>query len=219
MENKENVKDNTKKRIILGSLIIVMSVVIIGISISYAYYLNVIDVTGDQGTNLTSGNLSMSFATDNDQYINATSASLINDSEVTDESNNDYTQFTISFASGNTASEAYYNIYLTDITMTQNLKSSYVKWALYETGNLTTPVATGTFNDAVLSDTANEDKTYNADDILLTTSSLTTSDTAKSYRLYIWLSNDPDYNQISLLDGKLNVTVGFRATTSPTNGN
>ena len=36
----ENVENNAKKRLILASLIIVMSIIIIGLSLSYAYYLN-----------------------------------------------------------------------------------------------------------------------------------------------------------------------------------
>ena len=120
--NPENTKDNTKKRIILGSLIIVMSIVIIGLSISYAYYLNTIEEVNpeNQGTNITSGKLSMNFTTD--QYIKATAAGLINDEDVLDPSNNNFTQFSVSFADDNSVDSATYNLYLTEISMTQNLK-------------------------------------------------------------------------------------------------
>lgn len=205
----ENNVDNSKKRVILGSLIIVVSIVIIGLSLSYAYYVNTIRETNadNQGASLTSGNLSMDFTTS--QNIKATSASLINDADILSEENNNYTAFSISFAEDNTVSEATYNIYLTDISMTENFKSSYVKWALYRANN--TLVTQGDFSNVTLNGTGSG--THNASDITLASESITSVEGTKSYKLYIWLSNDPDYNQISLLNGSLSAKVGFRATT------
>ena len=205
----ENNVDNSKKRVILGSLIIVVSIVIIGLSLSYAYYVNTIRETNadNQGASLTSGNLSMDFTTS--QNIKATSASLINDADILSEENNNYTAFSISFAEDNTVSEATYNIYLTDISMTENFKSSYVKWALYRADN--TLVTQGDFSNVTLDGTGSG--THNASDITLASESITSVEGTKSYKLYIWLSNDPDNNQISLLNGSLSAKVGFRATT------
>lgn len=205
----ENNVDNSKKRVILGSLIIVVSIVIIGLSLSYAYYVNTIRETNadNQGASLTSGNLSMDFTTS--QNIKATSASLINDADILSEENNNYTAFSISFADDNTVSEATYNIYLTDISMTENFKSSYVKWALYRANN--TLVTQGDFSNVTLNGTGSG--THNASDITLASESITSVEGTKSYKLYIWLSNDPDNNQISLLNGSLSAKVGFRATT------
>ena len=209
----ENNVDKSKKRVILGSLIIVVSIVIIGLSLSYAYYVNTIRETNadNQGASLTSGNLSMDFTTS--QNINATSASLINDADILSEENNNYTAFSISFAEDNTVSEATYNIYLTDISMTENFKSSYVKWALYRANNTAnnTLVTQGDFSNVTLDGTGSG--THNASDITLASESITSVEGTKSYKLYIWLSNDPDNNQISLLNGSLSAKVGFRATT------
>ena len=208
--NPENTKDNTKKRIILGSLIIVMSIVIIGLSISYAYYLNTIEEVNpeNQGTNITSGKLSMNFATS--QYIKATAAGLIDDDDVLDPSNNNFTQFSVSFAEDNSVDSATYNLYLTEISMTQNFKNEDVKWALYNSSDV--QVANGNFSAATLSSTANDDGTYNADDIALKNDITISPGTTNSYKLYIWLSNDDQTNQIDLLNGTLNAKVGFRAT-------
>ena len=208
--NPENTKDNTKKRIILGSLIIVMSIVIIGLSISYAYYLNTIEEVNpeNQGTNITSGKLSMNFATS--QYINATAAGLIDDEDVLDPSNNNFTQFSVSFAEDNSVDSATYNLYLTEISMTQNFKNEDVKWALYNSSNEL--IANGNFSAATLSSTANGDGTYNADNITLKNDITISPGTTNSYKLYIWLSNDDQTNQIDLLNGTLNAKVGFRAT-------
>ena len=208
--NTKNTKDNTKKRIILGSLIIVMSIVIIGLSISYAYYLNTIEEVnpGNQGTNITSGKLSMNFTTS--QYINATAAGLINDKDVLDPSNSNYTKFSVSFADDNSVSSATYNLYLTEISMTKNFKNEDVKWALYNSSN--SQIASGNFSAANLSSTANGDGTYNADNITLKNDITISPGTTNSYKLYIWLSNDDQTNQIDLLNGTLNAKVGFRAT-------
>ena len=208
--NPENTKDNTKKRIILGSLIIVMSIVIIGLSISYAYYLNTIEEVNpeNQGTNITSGKLSMNFATS--RYINATAAGLIDDEDVLDPSNNNFTQFSVSFADDNSVDSATYNLYLTEISMTQNFKNEDVKWALYNSSDV--QVASGNFSKANLSSTANGDGTYNADNITLKNDITISPGTTNSYKLYIWLSNDDQTNQIDLLNGTLNAKVGFRAT-------
>ena len=213
MENVENI-DNAKKRITLSSLIIVISIIIIGISASYAYYLNVVQEVHpeNQGTSVTSGELTMNFATT--QYINATAASLTNDADIL--SNNDYTSFSITLPADSAADTASFSLYLTDIKMTQNFRSAYVKWALYTDTAEDEPkqVATGNFGDVTLSSTENSEGTYDA------TANLTLSENlsiakgeTNSYKLYIWLSNDPDNNQIDLLNGKLSTRVGFRART------
>ena len=150
----------------------------------------------------------MNFTTS--QYINATAAGLINDEDVLDPSNSNYTKFSVSFADDNSVSSATYNLYLTEISMTKNFKNEDVKWALYNSSN--SQIASGDFSAANLSSTANGDGTYNADDITLASSVTITPGTTNSYKLYIWLSNDSQTNQIDLLNGSLSAKVGFRAT-------
>ena len=198
MENIEN-QDNTKKRMILTSLIIVVSIVIIGISLSYAYFTNSVQElnSGNQGTNITSGELTMSLATT--QYINANSASLINDSDVVSEA--DYTAFSVTLPSSADAASATYSLYLTELTITDNLKDSDVKWALYD-GSGSNQIASGNFANATT-----------GTDLPLQSNIPISRGTTTSYRLYIWLSNDPANQQIDLLNGSLSAKVGFRATT------
>ena len=201
MENKIEAKDNTKKRILLASLIIVMSIVIIGISLSYAYFINTVQEVnpGNQGTSITSGKLTMNFTTS--QTINATSAGLINDSEVVTQG--DYTQFSVSFPNDDeNASTATYNLYLTELTISDNLKSTDVKWALYD-GAGTNPIENGDFSNATsgVNMTLKDGITINKGE-------------TNSYRLYIWLSYASDRNQTNLLNGTLSAKVGFRATTN-----
>ena len=199
MENIET-KDNTKKRLILASLIIVVSVVIIGISLSYAYYLNTVEEVnpGNQGTSITSGELTMNFTTD--RLINASSAGLINDANVVTEG--DYTQFSVSLPENADASTATYSLYLTELTITDNLKSTYVKWALYDSTG-TSEIISGNFASATT-----------GTNLPLQSNITINRGETDSYRLYIWLSNDENVNQIDLLNGSLSAKVGFRATTN-----
>ena len=124
MENLEIQKDNTKKRILLGSLIIVVSIVIIGISLSYAYFLNEVqEINPDnQGTNITSGELTMNLTSE--KYITANGASLINDADIV--TKGDYTSFSVTLPSDADASSASYSLYLTELTISDNFKSKYI---------------------------------------------------------------------------------------------
>lgn len=203
MENMENLdiqKNNTKKRIILGSLIVVVSIVIIGISLSYAYYLNTVKEINpeNQGTSITSGELTMNLASE--KYITASGASLINDADVLTQA--DYTSFSVTLPSDADAPNASYSLYLTDLTITDNLKSPYVKWALYNADG-TEKNASGDFTSAT-----------SGTNLTLKDNITITKGKTDSYRLYIWLSNDTQQNQIDLLEGSLSVKVGFRATTN-----
>lgn len=195
----ENVENNAKKRLILASLIIVMSIIIIGLSLSYAYYLNqVVEVNPDnQKASITSGELTMNFATE--RVINAISAGLVSDADILTEA--DYTQFSVTLPSTAKVDSATYTLYLTELTITDNLKSNYVKWALYD-GNGTSEITNGTFLNATT-----------GTDLTIDTGISISKGETDSYRLYIWLSNDENVNQIDLLNGSLSAKVGFRATT------
>lgn len=200
--------NNITKRNILGSIIIVISMMIIGISLSYAYYINSIeDVNAEnQGVSVTSGALTMNFATTN--TLSATSVGLVKDSEVT--SSDLYTAFSITLPSDSKVDNASYNIILTDIAMTSNFKSADLKWALYNSTS-TTAIATGDFSGVTLNTTANSNGTYNASDISVLSNVAISKGTTTSYKLYIWLSYDDVNNQNDLLNGNISVKVGFNA--------
>lgn len=183
-----------------------MSLVIIGISSSYAFYINEVEEVNkeNQGVSVTSGDLTMNFATS--RTITANAVGLINDADILTDA--DYTAFSITLPSGSDADSALYSLYLTDTTMTSNFKSSYLKWALYS-GD--TQVKTGDFSGVTLSNENNG--MFTATDIsLLDSVAINNSDTV-SYRLYIWLSYDENVLQNDLLNGSLSTKVGFRAVT------
>ena len=194
------------KAFILGALVIVMSIVIIGISVSYSYYINIVEEvnSANQGVSVTSGELTMNFSTS--QYISASAAGLIKDADILTKA--DYTAFSISLPSDADANSALYSLYLTDTSMTSNFKSSYLKWALY---NGTTKVADGDFNSVTLSNESNG--VYQASDITLLNNVSIAKGNTTSYKLYVWLGYSETENQNSLLEGSLSTKVGFRAVT------
>lgn len=192
----------------IAALVVTMSIIIIGISGSYAYFVNRVESVNPEAEGVSfssSGPLSINFATT--KTINATAASLVNDSDVLSSQN--YTQFSITLPSNSSVASATYNLYLTDILMTSNFKSGYLKWALYKSDN--TLVNSGNFASVTL--TASGDK-YTTANIDLKSSININKGSTDTYKLYMWLSNDTANNQISLLNGTISAKVGFRAVSN-----
>lgn len=191
---------------ILGALIITISLIIMGVSASYAYFINAVQEVNpeNKGVVVRSGPFSINFETS--QTITANSVGLINDSDIATKAN--FTAFDITLPSDSKVPTASYNLFLTDIKMSQNFKSTYLKWALYN-GN--TEVSTGNFNDVTLSNL--NDGLYDATNISLVQDVDLAKGNTNSYKLYIWLSYDANNQQNNLLQGSLSAKVGFRAVT------
>ncbi len=228
MEENIDTSRTAKINNILAALIITISFIVIGISGSYAYFLNeVVDENKGDSKNVTvsSGELKMTFATEQEKYIKVTDAMLINDDELLTEGEDNYTEFTISLPGDAKVDSAFYEIFLTDIEMTDNFKNDRVKWALYKVTDgdsiKETKQKEGNFKSVNLSETngttiSDGKKATNSLTIEgpLPDNGITISKGATDkYRLYIWLSNDPNNNQSGLLNGKLSAKVGFRAIT------
>lgn len=188
--------DNMTKRNVLGAIILTLSLVIIGVSTSYAYFTNGVEELRpeNQGVSVSSGGLEMTFSTS--QYIKASAATLTTESAVV--AGNNYTGFTIELPTSGIVDNGSYTVFLTDITMTDNFKSPYLKWALY-TGS--TKVTNGDFSGVTITN-------GKANDIILTSGNISKG-APVTYKLFIWLENDPDANQISLLNGSISAKVGF----------
>lgn len=195
MEESKN--QSSSKAYIIGALVITVSLIVIGISMSYAYFANRVEEInpGNKGVTISSGNLDMTFATTN--TINATAAGLVNDADFTTKA--EHTDFSITLPSDAKVASATYNLYLTDLNISNNLKSPYLKWSLYKNN---TKVVDGDFASIGTNTTLN-----------LETAVTISKGTTNDYILYIWLSNDPDVNQTSLLSGTFSGKVGFKATT------
>ncbi len=214
--------ESDKKKIIryniFGAFIITISIIIIAISSSYAYFLSKITEvnSGNKGVTVTSGNLTMAFTTS--QVFSQLKSTLIDAASGTNDetinlntlkSKAGNTTFSIGVDATSGVKSAKYALYLTNISVSNNLKNKYLKYALY-TG--TTLKASGSFADYV-----------NGTNIPLL-SEQTASTTATTYILYVWLENDPNVIQsqdcggvytscVDLREGTLSFKVGFSATT------
>ncbi len=192
-----NKNQGSTKAYVLGALIITVSLVIIGVSMSYAYFVNRIEEVNpdNKDVRIYSGDLVMNFAST--RTINATAVGLINDSDITTTA--EHTDFSVTLPSDAKVDSALYNIFITELNISDNLKSPYLKWSLY---NGEASVASGNFEDVGTKTTMNlkENITIN-------------KGATDSYVLYIWLSNDPDNNQTQLLNGSFSGKVGFRGVT------
>lgn len=200
----ESHKSGLKNAYLLGALVITFSLVIIGVSLSYAYFVNTVQEVnpGNKGVSITSGALTMNFATT--RSINATAAGLVKEADVL--ASAEYTAFSVTLPSDGKVQNAQYNLFLTDTKMTNNFKSADLRWALY---NGSTKVNEGNFSGVTLSNPVNN--VYSAADIPLLNNVSISKGTTTSYKLYVWLNYDATAQQNSLLQGSLSTKVGFRA--------
>ncbi len=132
---ENNTEENSKtslKNNILAAAIIALSVMIIGISGSYAFFLNEVHEAegSEKGLTISSGELQLTFATESDKYINAQNAKLM--SSATALASQNYTEFSVTLPSTAKINKAAYVFYLTGFSLTENFKNTWVKWALFD---------------------------------------------------------------------------------------
>lgn len=141
-------------------------------------------------TAINAGTLTVDFATS--AYIDNTNLLLINDSDEATKA--EKTTFTVK-NSGNIT--AKYTLDLTELTISDNFKSTYFKWDLLKNG---TSINTGNFTTAVT-----------GTDFTITPSNQTiTVGTTDTYELRIWLS-ESGTDQLSLTNGTFNAKVRMTA--------
>ena len=178
------------------NLVLYFSITIILISVafavSYAFFnANILGNDKVTTTNVTTGTLTIDFATS--AYINNTNLFLISDSDI--ETKADATKFSISNTNGNVTGK--YTISLTDLTISDNLKSADFKWQLLKNN---TALATGNFTNATT-----------GTEYSLTTSNQSISvNQTDSYILRIWLS-ETQQDQLSLTNGTFSAKVKMTA--------
>ena len=131
------------------------------------------------------------------QTINATGVGLINDADITTKAK--HTDFNVTLPSDAKVASAKYRIYLTDLNISSNLKSTDLKWSLYKGS---TSIASGNFGSIGTETT-----------LALKENIEISKGTTDSYKLYIWLSNATDRNQTNLLNGSFSGKVGFTGVT------
>ena len=178
-------------------MVLYLSITIILISvafvISYAFFTaNILGNDTATKTNVTTGTLNIDFATS--AYINNTNLFLIADSDAATKA--DTTNFTVANTSGNVTGK--YTLSLTELTISDNFKSSDFKWQLLKNG---TELTSGNFLSALT-----------GTDFNLTTSNQTINvGQTDTYILRVWLS-ESGQDQLTLTNGTFSAKVKMTAT-------
>ncbi len=167
------------------SILLIVLVLAVGIGIAYSYaYFSPVTIGNGNTNSITAANFSVDFATS--RYISNLSGTLIDDNLRSTSA--EHTDFTVT-PTGNV--NIKYDIYLSSISISNNLKSSYLKWELLENNIV---INYGNFSDI-----------GSATQLKLNTDIITSS-SAKSYVLRLWLSSSTA-NQNSLLNGTFSAKV------------
>ena len=210
MESKKLKKKSFVKNTVLISVLVV-SIIVIGISLSFAYFTMSIQGSSDTGNN-QAAILNVTTTLTTADAINATSLAIIDGSEYLTKAES--IEFTVT---NNTDSNvnALYTINMTDITISKNMLSQYFKWALVinsDTGN----AITGSFQDLSLADEGNTDTST----VTIGSKVLISDENARSLSigatdtitLYLWLENDNNVDQLYLTNGTFSGKLSLNAT-------
>lgn len=191
------------KRNIIISIVFVVCLLLIGISATYAFFSRKVIKNGeDSKTNVQTGVLNVDFLTN--EYINNSKAELIEDSEIFTKA--DKSEFTVKESEESTADNVRYNLYLDIENISDEFKSEYVKWALYNESNPTSEsvaLSHGNFKD--IGDLTKIKLNQTNIELL--------ENETHSYTLYLWLSYSETDNQNELLQKRINVKVSVEAAT------
>ena len=210
MESKKLKKKSFVKNTVLISVLVV-SIIVIGISLSFAYFTMSIQGSSDTGNN-QAAILNVTTTLTTADAINATSLAIIDGSEyLTKAESIDFT------VTNNTDSNvnALYTINMTDITISKNMLSQYFKWALVINSD-TSNAITGSFQDLSLADEGNSDTST----VTIGSKVLIADENARSLSigatdtitLYLWLENDDNVDQLYLTNGTFSGKLSLNAT-------
>ena len=177
----------------IRTFIFAMSLFVLSFSASYSYFTvtpNNASSAEERTTNVTTDYLDVNFITSS--YINNTNMLLTKHENIAQQA--EKTTFTISKKTGVTYTIKY-NIYLTELTISDNMKTEDFKWELLQNGS---PVYDGTFKSAKTGEI-----------LMLTDEPLVLSDAASAnYELRIWLE-ETDKDQSELFNGSVSAKVGI----------
>jgi len=170
-------KLNTKVMLLISTII---AILVLTIGFAFAYF----GATGSTSAQrITSGELSINFESTN--ILRATRLIPITEDQV------ETTASEINFTVKNNGSlNGYFDIYLTEVDISDELKDAYFKWRLYEGDSI---IAEGNFLD------------IGTEKLLKGNIGLTKSQT-KSYKILVWLE-ESNTNQNHMQDKKLKAKV------------
>lgn len=186
-------KDKKESKLNYKFLIMIAVVVPIILSVSYAYFLA--KVSGDN--TVIDGNATNKFDIDlittNEGYINASDLLPISETASADKA----AKGIFSVKTGSNDYKINYSLSLTDITLSDNLKSSNdLKWELWSS-DTNTKISSGTFKNA-------------SSTLLLKNNIIINKNQTNNYELRIYVL-ETNTNQLKLLDGTLSAKVTMDA--------
>lgn len=208
---------NTEKEIknhLIKTAIFVVAIVVLGVSTSYAYYTA--NISGKaEITDTPAARLDVTSTLTTTTAINNSKLSLIDAANKSTQA--EKVEFSVTNASTSTVNGKYF-VYLTDIKLSKNLYSAYLKWELVRvTSTGESPIATGNFANAKRTDTAGTSEAENAvttvEDITLNTTILQIAKNTTDQLIFrIWLENDESVNQINLTNGSFQGKLKIEAS-------
>ena len=190
--------------------VFVLSIMILGVSVSYAYFSANIVGSSDTDENQV-GNFNVTTTLTSGGTIHATSLAIIDGSEYLTKAES------IGFTVTNTAEStvrAKYAIHLTDITISKNILSKYFKWAIVVNSD-TSHAITGDFQDTSLVAEGTSDTTTVTIDskVLVSEEEALELDIGATDTLtfYLWLENDDSVDQLYLTNGNMTAKLSLDA--------
>lgn len=205
-------KEHSLKIYTLIVIIFVISIVVLGVSLSYSYFNVNVEGSKNIPANQTP-QFNVTTTLDSVNTINAAQLALINSENYENEAEK------VSFAVTNSSTsevKAKYTINLEEMTISKNLASKYFKWALVINGESDSKqIFSGDFADANIAVEGNSDTTTvgNLSKVLINDENAIVLDIGKTDSLvfYIWLENDDTVDQLYLTNGTFSGKLSMSA--------
>ena len=178
-----------RNKIYYRLLLIAAIIIPVVIGFSYAYFLAVVNITNDQPTVIQGtvvSNINFELQTENNGYINA--SEII---PLTQEQIEDYAEVgTFKVVTGTNPYVISYNLSLTNISISAELKNQYFKWRL---------ICTSCASDDISKNAEGNFANVTGTDMTLKNNILIPSNSNDEYKLMIWLeeSNSDQTNTIN----------------------
>lgn len=206
--------ENEMKSQIIKIGVLVVAIVVIGISLSYAFFTGVLSGESEIDTR-NAAKLDLTSTLTDADAINNMHLELIDQEKIKTAA--EKVEFSITNQNTSTVSGKYF-IYLTDINMSRNLYSKYFKWELARvTSTGESVINSGNFLAATRVGAPTDGEANNVittvEDISLNKVALQIPvNTTDNLVFRLWLENDPDANQIDLTDGSFEGRLKIEAT-------
>ena len=216
MEEKK-VKLINKKKLLFSVTILVCSIVIIGFSLTYAYFE--VSYTGSENvTGNKAATLNVTSTLQNADAINESEMVLIESSQVEDKAR----KVTFNVKNENNSNvKAKYTVKLVNYSITKNLSSEYVKWKLVVTHGSGSPSTfQGNFLQSNVPEGTRLQNNGQGEDVITSLNKELIPENqalelaagaSDTLTFYVWLENDSTKDQLYLTNGKFSGKLSVEA--------